>query len=345
MRQFDKLERLPRDIFFERALLNLPDDVLLSALKLHRNKGRNDYPVSMLWSGVLAYFAYKCSSFSELKLQRESSLFLQNKLPVFPPPSSFSRFFHLLDQCSFSLEGLHRFLLEKVFSNVKEKMSLAIGFFDGIHLLWDVFSGLPLLHETGYSNEPHEKGGLRLLAKLKSQAPFLLARSQYLIGESSYEDLTEIAWDVYQLKPIIPLKDRAPSKSFFRDAGYDEKGKVYCDLSKNPTPTPMVFAGFEKGRKSLKYRCMARHYGISCGKETGCPLLSGRRIPLKLDRKIFTPLPRSCFRWDSLFKEYETKEILQNALFPFSKRKKELRISLYSLLLLAASLADLKPGE
>ncbi|PIS03090.1 MAG: hypothetical protein COT85_03430 [Chlamydiae bacterium CG10_big_fil_rev_8_21_14_0_10_42_34] len=332
----DHLEKLPKETFFEKALLNLPDENLLADLTIRRGNGRNDYPLSILWKGLLAYVAFKCTSIEDLKKQIEKTPLLQTLFPSFPPPSSFSRFSHLLNKCDASLKKLHSQLLERVC----RKPVLAIGFFQGTHLLWDTFSKLPLYFEKAKPNEPPEAGALRLLSDLYSSSPQVIQRAEYLIGDSSYENLIESTWDLYRLKPIIPLDDRPPSKTTFRNAQYDEKGGVYCIGKQNPNS--MIFAGFEKDRMSLKYRCMANHYGTSCGKEDNCPLWKGLRIPLSTDRKIFTPLPRSSYRWKSIFKTYETKDALEKMLYSFPNRKYKQRVQLYSLLLLAASLADHK---
>jgi hypothetical protein len=334
---FIQLEALPRELFFEKAFLNFPDEEFLSDLKAARRNGRNDYSLSTLWRGILAPIAFKVPTIEAFRRQRELSPFLKKTLPLFPPPSAFSRFLSLLDSCPSSLDSLHCQLLKEVVQRTKMRSSLAIGLFHGLHLLWEPFSGLPLLSEPANPNESLKAGALRLLAKLKSQAPFLLDQFKYLVGDSSYHELIEISWETYQLKPIIPLKESHSSKGNFREATYDQRGAVFCFHSGQADLNPMVFAGFEEDRMSLKYRCLADHYGIACPRQNGCSLRAGIRIPLSIDREAFTPLPRSCYRWKSLFSAYQTKTLLENALCSFSERKRNFRIRLYMILLLAAA--------
>jgi hypothetical protein len=50
----------------------------------------------------------------------------------------------------------------------------------------------------------------------------------------------------------------------------------------------MAFDGFEKDRATLKYRYLAKHYGYECKGMKDCPVKSTVRIPLDVDRRIFT---------------------------------------------------------
>jgi hypothetical protein len=61
----------------------------------------------------------------------------------------------------------------------------------------------------------------------------------------------------------------------------------------------MAFAGFERDRETLKYRCTVR---------------SGVRIPLKVDRRIFTPVARSSYRWQRLYKRRSALERINSRI-------------------------------
>ena len=80
---------------------------------------------------------------------------------------------------------------------------------------------------------------------------------------------------------------------------HDEAGTVFCydTVSDPPVRHRMAYAGYEKDRGTLKYRCPARHEGWDCPSLPRCD--AGRtyglqtRIPCELDLRRFPPIPRS----------------------------------------------------
>ncbi|MBU1628253.1 transposase, partial [bacterium] len=70
---------------------------------------------------------------------------------------------------------------------------------------------------------------------------------------------------------------------------------------------PMAFEGFEKSRNCLKFCCPAKAYGIECKNKNSCKNGTdglGRivRVSLDFDRRIFTPLSRSSYKWKGEYK-------------------------------------------
>jgi hypothetical protein len=63
----------------------------------------------------------------------------------------------------------------------------------------------------------------------------------------------------------------------------------------------MAYGGFEQNRETLKYRCPAEHLGVSCAGKESCPVAKAIRIPLSEDRRIFTPVARSSYKWKDLY--------------------------------------------
>lgn len=63
----------------------------------------------------------------------------------------------------------------------------------------------------------------------------------------------------------------------------------------------MAYGGFEKERGTLKYRCPAVQYGVECKGKASCPVANNIRIKLDLDRRIFTPVARSSYKWKDLY--------------------------------------------
>ena len=49
------------------VLDHLPDEALMSKLEVHRDKGRNDYPIRPVWNSVLAGIVYQHKSVESLR--------------------------------------------------------------------------------------------------------------------------------------------------------------------------------------------------------------------------------------------------------------------------------------
>ena len=76
----------------------------------------------------------------------------------------------------------------------------------------------------------------------------------------------------------------------------------------------MAYAGLEKKRGSLKYRCPARHYGIKCKGKENCPIKSSIRVYMSEDTRLFTSLPRSSYRWEKLYNKRTAVERVNSRL-------------------------------
>jgi Transposase DDE domain/Transposase domain (DUF772) len=89
---------------------------------------------------------------------------------------------------------------------------------------------------------------------------------------------------------------------------HDEAGTVYCydTVSKAPVRRAMSYAGHEKSRGTLKYRCPARVEGFPCASAAKCN--AGKsygltvRVPQELDRRRFPSIPRATTQFERLYK-------------------------------------------
>ena len=141
---------------------------------------------------------------------------------------------------------------------------------------------------------------------------------------------------------------------------YDEKGQLYCHCPSDDERREMAYQGFEKSRNCLKYRCPAAAYGFPCAGRRQCG--SGRygrygrvvRVPLELDRRIFTPIARSSYAWTRGYKERTVVERVNSRLdgsFQFErhyirgKKKMQLRVGLALMVMLALAVGHLRAGE
>ena len=109
--------------------------------------------------------------------------------------------------------------------------------------------------------------------------------------------------------------------------------------------------GFESDRETLKYRCPARQYGLECKGRRRCPVRGSVRIKLEEDRRIFTPLARSSYRWKTLYKKRTSVERVNSRLdvsFGFEQhfirglKKMRLRMGLALIVMLAMALGRAK---
>lgn len=60
--------------------------------------------------------------------------------------------------------------------------------------------------------------------------------------------------------------------------------------------------------------CSAAHYGQACAGQQRCPARRGVRIPLSLERRVFTPLVRSSYAWERAYQRRTTVERVNSRL-------------------------------
>jgi hypothetical protein len=113
----------------------------------------------------------------------------------------------------------------------------------------------------------------------------------------------------------------------------------------------MSFGGFEQQRETLKYRCPAKHYGLKCKGEKDCPVKKSIRIPLAEDRRVFTPLARSSYKWKDSYKKRTAVERVNSRLdlsfgfeqhFIRGQKKMHFRCSIALCIMLAMAVGRVK---
>lgn len=308
------LSEMDRDLFWDHALKGLSQKNFIQELRNNRKKGRNDYPVDLLWKYVLKTVAYKLPSFA--------SLYRLSCDPL-PPPWAFSRFIGSILPLSD--------LLDKMLLSISEVGPIiGLGFFldreERIHFLFDAVTGLPFLWDSG----PIEESCLDQAERILKKNPN--SHCQYFLASKEYALLSEVIWNQFHLKPIIPSNLFSNEKRSYQSIPYDAKGQLYCPK------THMIYVGFEESRNSLKFRCASKHYGYRCAIYDTCPLRKGLRVPLKADHQVFTPLPRFSYRWERLYNLYlKLPEIKKDLISSIPKVcKKSFFLRLASLLFSAA---------
>lgn len=101
---------------------------------------------------------------------------------------------------------------------------------------------------------------------------------------------------------------------------HDEAGTVYCydTVSKVPVRRAMSYAGHEKSRGTLKYRCPAQVEGFRCGSAKKCN--AGKsyglsvRVPQEIDVRRFPSIPRATPQFERLYKGRTSVERVNDRL-------------------------------
>lgn len=91
--------------------------------------------------------------------------------------------------------------------------------------------------------------------------------------------------------------------------GYDNFGCIYCYDPVMFEKRLMVFGGFEKERETLKYICPCKSYLVKCKGSGKCPYYNKAiRIKLEEDRRRFTPVARTSYKWERIYKSRTSAE-------------------------------------
>jgi hypothetical protein len=104
---------------------------------------------------------------------------------------------------------------------------------------------------------------------------------------------------------------------------HDEAGTVYCydTASKIPVRRAMSYAGHEKSRGTLKYRCPAVVEGFRCASAPTCN--AGKsygltvRVPQEIDLRRFPSIPRATPQFERLYKGRTSVERVNDRLKVF----------------------------
>jgi hypothetical protein len=159
-----------------------------------------------------------------------------------------------------------------------------------------------------------------MFTKMENQHSELLKTCENGIGDKGYDDTVLISqlWDKYGIKPIIDIrnmwKDGEETRAFekgqhqCKNVTHDYKGTIFCHCPKTGEVRRMVYGGFEKERETLKYLCPALQYGIECKGAAQCPLRKGIRISMEENRRIFTPVARSSYKWKRIYNKRSSVE-------------------------------------
>ena len=232
-----------------------------------------------------------------------------------------------------------------------------------LHLIVDADYELPVAFEVTKASSSEIPEGRKLVKKLKQKHAELVEQDcEALMGDRGLDDTDLIVslWDDCGIKPVIDIRDmwKDGEETKLADGQtnvvYDYQGNVYCYCPMTGERRQMAYGGFEKDRQALKYRCPALHYGFECKGCNRCPVNGAVRIKLSQDRRVFTPLARSSYRWKQMYKKRTSVERVNSRLdvsfcfeqhFIRGQKKMKLRMGLALVVMLAMALGRVKEKQ
>ncbi len=366
---WDCLEDNPTLKTIRQFLQTIPDGPLLKGLRNRRGRGRNDYPVHVLWGVVLLTHLLRHTStdscLAELcrneGLCRLIGIESQDKVPK---KWNISRFLDVLGA------EPHSTCVREVFDRIMQKVGQTVP-----DLGRDIAGDSTWLHGRRKSSDaavkiekaeglPQASGGrkeykddegkvakvvewfgykLHLLVDVKHEVslayqvtstkagdgetlPSLLGQAQHNLPEKRIETLAydKAADDnhVHRLLSKARIKPLIQNRSLWKEEHekmlpghdgrsnvvYDEAGTLHCyDCTSQPMIRhQMAYIGHEPSRKTIKYRCPARHEGWDCPNDAQCNAGKKYGKTVRVDRTIdlrrFPPIPRATKKFERMYK-------------------------------------------
>jgi hypothetical protein len=245
-----------------------------------------------------------------------------------------------------------------------------------LHLLVDSAYELPLAFEVDVASSSDMTHLTPLVDDVEERHKEIHDDMDETAADRGYDsaDNNTALFDDHGIKPVIDTRTLWKNKKFenlFPDRYdvfcYDESGKLYCSCPSERKGEDelreLAFVGFEKDRMTLKYRCPAAAFGFECQGRAECEKLSpigvgdfGRvvRVPLKLDRRIFTPIARHTDKWEKAYDRRTSVERVNSRLDQVlgferhtirGKNKMEMRVTLALVVMLAMALGRIRIGQ
>lgn len=244
-----------------------------------------------------------------------------------------------------------------------EKVRSWFGF--RLHLIADAQHELPIAFEITKASKGEQSVIRQMFDDLADTHPELVDNCEYGMGDKGYDSAETIKklWNEYGIKPIIDIRNmwkdgeetRQLNTRDFENVTHDYKGTIFCHCPTTGEIRQMPYGGFEKDRETLKYHCPAKQYGIDCKGAKRCPFFNKSiRIPLNENRRIFTPVARSSYKWKTLYNKRTSIERVNSRLdvsFGFEKhyirglKKMKLRCGLALCVMLSMALGRARQNK
>ena len=217
-------------------------------------------------------------------------------------------------------KGVKKYWVEDKEGKMWQKVKSWFGY--KLHLIADTDYELPAAYEVTKASRSEIPEGKKLIKDLQEKHPGIIGQCEHLMADRGLDDteLNVMLWEDYGIKPVIGIrnmwKDGEKTKLVegTDNVVYDYKGTVYCYDMRHGYRREMAYGGFESERGALKYRCPKEHYGCRCSWSSQCEVKKAVRIKLDQDRRVFTPLARSSYKWGDYYRKRTAVERVNSRL-------------------------------
>jgi transposase len=202
-----------------------------------------------------------------------------------------------------------------------------------IHLIVDANYELPVAFTCSPANGSDISCGKEFLKEIEKDGgkKHILEKCRHFMADKGYDDETLINQLAGNgVKAVIDKRYMWKSETEKEVPGsngcryYDEHGNVYCYSPEMGERHRMIPMGYESERDSQRFKCPASHYGATCKESCTCNLPKTIRVPLETDRRIFTEVGRTTYKWDRLYAARTSVERVNSRLdvsFGFEARR------------------------
>ena len=212
------------------------------------------------------------------------------------------------------------FFMQSSLNKIEKVVKKWFGF--NVHLIADTNYELPVAFTVTRASRSEVKTLHKMLNILPHENAEILETCKQFTADRGYDDVKLInkLWNNHSIKPVVDIrnlwKDGEETKLVPGESNivYDYKGTVSCICMKTGKQREMGFAGFEKDRESLKYRCPAKHYGLTCESVNSCPVKNTIRIKRAIDPRVFTPIARSSYKWKKNYNKRTSLERINSRI-------------------------------
>ena len=175
------------------------------------------------------------------------------------------------------------------------------------HILCDANYGLPIKYKVTPANNSEQKELDNLIKDMAENEKYKLDIMENLTADAGYDNgkRNKLLKEEYNINPIIDIKHMWSKDENYREIedqmlAYNQDGEVFFITDDNQYEK-LKYLGYDKRTKSLRY---TREF-------TGNNVY---RIPLDIDRRIFTPVARDSKKFKKLYKKRTEVERLNGRI-------------------------------
>lgn len=229
-----------------------------------------------------------------------------------------------------------------------------------LHLIVDAKYELPVAYEVTKASLSEQAVMSEMIAKLSKTNENITKACHIFTADKGYDSqkFNESLYDKYGIKPVIDMTNQWKDKEEIRMfenrnniVGYNNGAEIFCYDPKSGERRMMQYEGFEKDRNTLRYGCPVKS-GANCKGCNECPYGNKSvRISMDEDRRRFTPVARSSYKWKRLYKKRTSVERVNSRLdvsYGFERhtirgmKKMNLRVSMALLIMLTVAYGHIK---